>query len=90
MAANNWQTHDFAVKMLAWSAARGATLKYRCRRCGRNFSQFTAASRDMWAVDEEGRALESVVSDRWLSSECPRLFSPKDDEDRKRLSNPVS
>jgi len=82
----NWETHDFAVKMLDWSAARGSKLAYRCRRCGRNFCHFTTAGRDMWAVDAEGRALESIVSDRWLSEECPRLFIVKDDEDRKRLS----
>ena len=89
-AVNNWETHDFAVKMLAWSAVRGSTLEYRCRRCGRNFRQFTAASRDVWAVDGEGRALEGIVSNRWLSDKCPRLFSVKDDEDRKRLSNVVA
>jgi hypothetical protein len=88
-AINNWQTHDFAVKSLAWSAARGSTLGFRCRRCGRNFHQFTALSRGMWAVDGEGRALESIVSDRWLSDACPRLFSARDDEDRKRLSKVV-
>jgi hypothetical protein len=89
-AVNSWQTHDFAVKMLAWSAARGSTLGYKCRRCGRNFQQFTALSRGIWAVDAEGRALESIVSDRWLADECPRLFSAKDDEDRKRLSKVAS
>ena len=86
-AVNNWATHDFAVKMLAWSAVRESTLEYRCRGCGRNFHQFSSASRDVWAVDAEGRALEGIVSDRWLSDKCPRLFSVKDDEDRKRLSN---
>ena len=88
-AARNWDTHDFAVKMLAWSAARGSTLEYRCRRCGRNFHLFTATSRDIWAVDGEGRALEGIVSDRWLWAECPRLVSVTDDEDRKRLSKTV-
>ncbi len=89
-AVNKWETHDFAVKMLDWSAARGSKLAYRCRRCGRIFHHFTAAGRDMWAVDGEGRALEGSVSDRWLSEGCPRLFNMKDDEDRKRLYNPVS
>jgi len=88
-AINNWETHDFAVKMLDWSAARGSRLAYRCRRCGRNFRHFAAAGRNMWAVDGEGRTLEGIVSDRWLSEECPRLFSAKDDEDRKRLSKAV-
>lgn len=88
VAVNNWKTHDFAVKMLAWSQARGSRLEYRCRRCGRNFHLFTAASGDMWAVDGQGRTLENIVSDRWLSDECPRLFNAKDDEDRKRLSKP--
>jgi len=86
VAIKKWGTHDFTVKMLDWSAARGSRLAYRCRRCGRNFCHFSAASRDMWAVDGEGRALEGIVSDRWLSEECPRAFSLKDDEDRKRLS----
>jgi hypothetical protein len=89
-ALKNWETHDFAVKMLDWSAARGSKLFYRCRRCGRNFCHFTAASREMWAVDAECRVLESAISDRWLSEECPRLFAVKDDEDRKRLSKAVA
>lgn len=88
VAGNNWETHDFAVKMLNWSAARGSMLAYRCRRCGRKFHHFSVASQDIWAVDGAGRALEGIVSDRWLSEECPRLFSAKDDEDRKRLSKP--
>jgi hypothetical protein len=41
-------------------------------------------------VDGEGHALEPVVSDRWLSEDCPRLFNPNDDEDRKRLSKPLA
>jgi hypothetical protein len=90
VAVNNWETHDFAVKMLDWSAARGSRLAYSCRRCGRNFCHFSAASRDMWAVDGAGRALEGVVSNRWLSEKCPRLSSVKDDEDRKRLSKPIA
>jgi hypothetical protein len=88
-ALKNWETHDFAVKMLDWSAARGSRLAYRCRRCGRNFCHFTAISRNMWAVDGEFRALEDVVSDRWLLESCPRLFNVKDNEDRKRLSKPA-
>lgn len=84
---NNWQTHDFAVKMIAWSASRGSTLKYRCRRCGRDFHQFTAASHDMWAVDGEGRPLQSIISNRWLAEGCPRSFCATDDEDRKQLSS---
>ncbi len=86
MAVKNLQTHDFAVKMLDWSAARGSKLAYRCRRCGRRFHHFSAASRDMWAVDGEGRALERMISSRWLAEECPRSFSASDDEDRKQLS----
>jgi hypothetical protein len=85
-AVNNWPTHDFVVKMLAWSAVRGSTLEYTCRRCGRRFCDFAADSRRGWAVDGADRALEGTVSERWLSEECPRLFSPRDDEDRKRLS----
>jgi hypothetical protein len=84
-ANRNWKTHDFVVKMLDWSAVRGSRLAYACRRCGRRFCLFSAASREAWAVDGTGRALEGVVSDRWLSDECPRLFNAKDDEDRKRL-----
>jgi hypothetical protein len=89
-ATTNWETHDFAVKMLDWSAARGSRLTYTCRRCGRKFCHFAAVSREAWAVDAEGRALEGIVSDRWLSEQCPRLFSVKDDEDRKRLSKAVA
>jgi hypothetical protein len=85
-ALRNWESHDFAVKMLDWSAVQGSKLAYRCRRCGRSFQQFTAASRDIWAVDDEGRGLASSVSNQWLSGDCPRRFSPKDDDDRKQLS----
>ena len=76
--------------MLAWSEAQGSTLEYKCRRCGRSFRQFTAARRGTWAVDGEGRALESGVGDRWLSDECPLLFDGKDEDDRKRLSKPAA
>jgi hypothetical protein len=41
-------------------------------------------------VDREGRALESTVSNRWLSEKCPRLLNAGDDEDRKRLSKPTA
>ena len=87
---HNWDSHDFTVKMLDWSAARGSRLAHRCRRCGRSFHRFSAASRDIWAVDAEGRALEAVISDRWLSEQCPRIFSVKDDEERRRLSKPAA
>jgi hypothetical protein len=82
----NWATHDFTVKMLDWSAARGSRLAYTCRRCGRKFCHFSFLSRDAWAIDGEGRSLDSMVSTRWLAEKCPRLFSAKDDEDRKQLS----
>jgi hypothetical protein len=83
----SWETHDFKVKMLDWSAARGSRLAYTCRLCGRRFCCFTIHNRDAWAAtDGEGRALESTVSDRWLSERCPRTVSASDDEDRKRLS----
>jgi len=88
-AMKNWETHDFTVKLLDWSAARGSKLFYRCRRCGRNFCHFNA-SRDIWAVDSNGRALESSVSSQWLAEVCPRLSTAKDDEDRKRLSKPTA
>ena len=86
VAKKHWETHDFKVKMLDWSAARGSRLAFRCRKCGRKFCHFTILSQTAWAVDGDGRALEGVVSDRWLSEECPRSFSAQDDEDRKRLS----
>ena len=89
IVARNWDTHDFAVKMMDWSAVRGSRLAYRCRRCGRHFGQFTATSRDVWAVDGQGRELEGKVSDRWLSEQCPGLFNMTDDDDRKRLSKPM-
>jgi hypothetical protein len=85
-ANTNWGSHDFKVKMLDWSAPRGSRLAYTCRRCGRMFCQFSILSRDAWAIDGQGRALENTVSNRWLSEECPRLFNGKDDEDRKQVS----
>jgi len=81
-----WETHDFKVKMLDWSAARGSRLAYTCRFCGRRFCCFTIHNRGAWATDGEGRPLESMVSDRWLSEQCPRSVSASDDQDRKRLS----
>jgi len=86
MLETNWTTHDFTVKMLDWSAARGSRLAYSCRRCGRKFSLFSLMSRDAWATDGEGRPLESMISNRWLAEACPRSFGAGDDEDRKRLS----
>ncbi len=82
----SWETHDFKVKMLDWSAARGSRLAYTCRNCGRKFCQFTVLNRGAWAADGGGRALEDAVTDRWLSENCPRLFDARDNEDRKRLS----
>jgi len=85
-----WDTHDFKVKMLDWSAARGSRLAYTCRYCGRRFCSFTLQNHSAWATDGDGRALEGAVNDRWLSEQCPRLFNAKDDEDRKRLSKPMA
>lgn len=86
MADTGWATHDFRVKMLDWSSVRGSRLAYTCRRCGRKFCHFSLLSRDAWAIDAEGRSLDNLVTNRWLSEKCPRLFIPKDDEDRKQLS----
>jgi hypothetical protein len=84
-----WQSHDFKVKMLDWSAARGSRLAYTCRRCGRRFCRLTAHDQGSWAVDADGRALESRVTDRWLSEECPRVFNASDENDRKRRREAV-
>jgi hypothetical protein len=81
-----WETHDFKVKMLDWSGSRGSRLAYTCRLCGRKFCLFTISNQGTWAVDGEGRALQSTVSDRWLAESCPRLLNTRDDEDRKLLS----
>jgi hypothetical protein len=86
MLETNWATHDFSVKLVDWSAARGSRLAYSCRRCGRKFYLFSLQSRDPWAIDAEGRPLDSMISNRWLAEECPRSFSAGDDEDRKHLS----
>lgn len=89
LARKSWETHDFTVKMLDWSAARGSRLAYTCRKCGRKFCHFSILSQTAWAVDREGRALEGLVSDRWLSEGCPGPTA-NDDEDRRRLSRPVA
>ena len=83
--AKTWETHDFAVKMLDWSAVRGSRLAHTCRRCGRRFCRFTLLVHGVWAIDGEGRTLENSVSSRWLSEACPRFTSEADDRDRKRL-----
>jgi len=85
MSKPSWETHDFKVKMLDWSAARGSRLAYLCRFCGRRFCKFAKQDYEIWAVDGDGRALSSAVSDRWLSEACPRLFKASDEDDRKRL-----
>jgi len=86
MQETSWSTHDFTFKMLDWSAARGSRLAYSCRRCGRKFCLFSLVSRDVWATDGEGRPLDSMISNRWLAEACPRSFSVKDEEDRKKLT----
>jgi hypothetical protein len=85
-----WDTHDFKVKMLDWTAARGSRLAYTCRHCGRKFCHFTILNQGAWAVDGDGRALENSVSDRWLAEQCPRLLNVRDEDDRKRLSRPAA
>ena len=81
-----WNSHDFKVKALDWSATRGSRLAYSCRFCGRQFCRFSTIVRGTWAVDTEGRELETATTTRWLAEKCPRLFSVADNEDRKRLS----
>lgn len=85
MIEDQWGSHDFKVKMLDWSAARGSRLAHMCRRCGRGFSRFTVLSHGVWAIDSEGRALENSVSSQWLAEACPRVANESDDKDRKRL-----
>lgn len=84
-----WNTHDFKVKMLDWSAARGSRLAYTCRMCERRFCAFSLQSQGIWAVDGEARALADVVSDRWLAESCARLPNQGDDADRRNLREPV-
>jgi hypothetical protein len=85
-----WNSHDFKVKMLDWSAARGSRLIHTCRRCGRGFCRFTAVGQGIWAIDDEGRTLETVISDQWLSEACPTFTTENDDRDRKRLRDPLT
>jgi hypothetical protein len=80
----SWDTHDFKVKMLDWSASRGSRLVFTCCRCGRAYCRFAIERRLPWAVDGEGRALVNAVSDRWLSEDCSRASNGKDDQDRMR------
>jgi hypothetical protein len=89
MSENQWNTHDFKVKMLDWSAARGSRLMHTCRRCGRGFCRYTVLSHGIWAIDGEGHALENTVSNQWLSEACPRVTNESDDRDRKRLRDPA-
>jgi hypothetical protein len=90
MIENLWDTHDFKVKMLDWSATRGSRLAHTCRRCGRGFCRFTLLTHGVWAIDGEGRALENSVSSRWLSEACPRVTGENDEKDRKRLREPTA
>ena len=89
MIENPWDTHDFAVRMLDWSAARGSRLAHTCRRCGRAFCRFTLLAHGVWATDSEGRPLKNSATNRWLSEACPRITSENDDRDRKRLREPT-
>jgi len=85
MSKSSWDTHDFKVKMLDWSTARGSRLAYLCRFCGRRFCKFAKQDHETWAIDDDGRALDRAVSDRWLSEVCSRVFKTSDEDDRKRL-----
>lgn len=88
-ANSSWETHDFQVKMLDWSAARGSRLAFTCRNCRRKFCNFTVLSQGAWAADADGRALDDAVSIRWLAEKCPRLPSVGDDRDRERLRGSI-
>lgn len=89
MAQKFWLTHDFAVKMLDWSPLEGLGRRFPAASADVAsviLQFFTILNQQAWAVDQDGRALEGTISDRWLSEECPRLVRVQDDEDRKRLS----
>jgi hypothetical protein len=90
MNEDQWNTHDFKVKMLDWSVARGSRLAHTCRRCGRAFCRFTLLTYGVWAIDGDGHALEDAVTNQWLSEACPRVSNENDDRDRKRLRDSVS
>lgn len=89
MTETQWNTHDFKVKMLDWSAARGSRLAHTCRRCGRGFCRFTLVGHGVWAIDGEGRTLETAVTNQWLSEACARVTNENDNNDRKRLRDPA-
>ncbi|MGH7917489.1 MAG: hypothetical protein ACREQE_08475 [Candidatus Binataceae bacterium] len=74
MTSNLWDSHDFKVKMLDWSAARGSRLAFTCRSCGRSFCRFTLLDHGSWAIDKDGRALESALNERWMAEACPHLL----------------
>lgn len=80
-----WSTHDFKVKMLDWSAARGSRLAHTCRRCSRGFCRFVLLMHGVWAIDGEGRVLEDAVTQQWLSEACPRVSNEGDNGSRARL-----
>ncbi len=86
-----WETHEFKVKTLegSTSGAGGSRLAFTCRGCGRRFSQ-TPSNRRTWAVDDNGRALEDAVTERWLAEECGHRPLAADDTDRKRLRYPAT
>lgn len=85
-----WSTHDFRVKTLEGLApgTSGSRLGFSCRSCGRKFSQ-TPGNHRTWAVNEQGMALESAVTDRWLSESCPHHSAASDEDDRTRLRKPA-
>lgn len=84
MLKTSWQTHNFKVKMLDWSADRGSRLAYLCRLCGRRFCMFAKQGGKIWAVDGDGHAIGVAANERWLSEACPPLFKAGDENDRKR------
>lgn len=92
-AKSPWGTHDFKVKTLeGLTAASGGGLRlgFTCRKCGRKFSQTPSLNHRTWAVSDQGMALESGITDRWLSEDCPRNAAASDDDDRKRLRGAVA
>lgn len=84
MPKTPWETHDFKVTMLDWSADRGFRLAHLCRLCGRRFCQFTLVrGQGPWAVDSKGYALDSDVSDDGYQKNS-HVSLRRDENDRKR------
>jgi hypothetical protein len=83
------RTHDFDDGVQLKGREPGEL--YICRKCLRRF-KFDSLGRVTWAVakDREYSALETSISNRWISEQCAQAPGPADEEDSRRVRRRVA